>query len=338
MAIVAGASACTPDAPTAPTPPPAGVTAPPVESSAPALPVAPDLTGVWDNAGAADTFSQEAAIAGSVITINWIPQDGSSDPMVYWIGTFDAPSSDGKHEWTSKRDREQTDNELMASSDDTKEFTYENGTISYEVEAMGEVRMLELTQTSTTSPSAAEPAGDESLEVLKSGFVASDGYAWVTAMVKHLGHTGEYATVLFNVYAGDKLIASEEQVELLASAGTTFPIGTQISVPEGKKPTRVEATVTVSDHGSSDEPLPVIEPFEALASDPGITVENTTDTDWNSPRIATVCWTKDGEIAGGGSDFPNAVAAGDQFLTEGRRVILGEGADKCEAYVMLQPE
>lgn len=48
------------------------------------------------------------------------------------------------------------------------------------------------------------------------------------------GLTGEFATVLFNVYADqDELIASEEQVEQLGTKGTTFPIGAQVEAPSG---------------------------------------------------------------------------------------------------------
>ena len=42
--------------------------------------------------------------------------------------------------------KEKTGMALLASSDDTKEFTYKDGVISYEASAMGTTKKVELTQ------------------------------------------------------------------------------------------------------------------------------------------------------------------------------------------------
>jgi len=301
----------------------------------------PDLTGLWETTSG--SFDQQAVIAGSTITINWVPDDGS-DPMLYWAGSFEAPASDGKHTWASSNDHSQTDSALLASGDETKDFTYEDGAISYEVSALGETDTVTLEQTSSTIPggtdieeAAPEPAG--SAEVIETGMGVDNGYAWVTAMVQHEGLTGEYATVLFNVYdKNDDLIASEEQVEELGTAGTTFPIGTQVEIPSGAKASRVEADVNVSDYGSNVEAMPVVDPVKASASKPNFHLENSTGEDWADPRVAIVCRDDAGEIAGGGVDFPSSVPAGGEFLVSDAHLITRDDATECEAYVQLTPE
>lgn len=300
----------------------------------------PDLTGVWESTENS-AFAQQAVIAGSAITVNWVPQDGSEDSRLYWAGSFDAPTAEGAYTWTSTNDHGQTDLELLASGDDTKDFAYEGGEISYEASALGESGTVTLEQTSETVPAGAETSAAPAevaghVEVTESGMAASDGYAWVTAMVEYEGLTGEFATVLFNVYdEGDNLIASAEQVEELSTEGTTFPIGTQVEVPSGETASRVEATVSVSDHGSRIEAMPVVDPIEAPASSPEFKIENATGDDWSDPRIQIVCLNDAGEIVGGGSEFPNTVPAGGELLLSDLGLIISEDATTCEAYVQL---
>lgn len=54
------------------------------------------------------------------------------------MGTYEAPAeSVNEYEWTSERNKEETDNALLASTDDTKKFTCKSGVLSYEVSAQG---------------------------------------------------------------------------------------------------------------------------------------------------------------------------------------------------------
>lgn len=300
----------------------------------------PDLTGVWESTEDS-AFSQRAVIAGSAITVDWVPQDGSDDSRLYWAGSFDAPTAEGPHTWTSNNDHDQTDLELLASGADTKDFVYEDGEISFEASALGESGTVTLEQTSETVPAGADtaaPAAEAAghVEVTDSGMAVRDGYAWVTAMVEHEGLTGEFATVLFNVYdEGDNLIASTEHVEELSTEGTTFPMGTQVEVPSGKTASRVEATVSVSDYGSSIEAMPVVDPIEAPASNPEFKIENTTGEDWADPRIQIVCLNDAGEIVGGSSAYPSMVPTGGEILVADEYMIMGDDATTCKAYVQL---
>jgi hypothetical protein len=71
--------------------------------------------------------------------------DGGDTTSIYWVGTFVAPiDATEPFVWTSQRDAAATDSAMLASSDDTKEFTYEDDTISYKVSALGTTTTVKL--------------------------------------------------------------------------------------------------------------------------------------------------------------------------------------------------
>lgn len=102
-----------------------------------------DLTGTWkseDNNGS----WQEATITDSTIEINWVSDNGDTKSL-YWAGSYDAPTEYvEEYSWTSNNDHEKTDMALLASGDDTKDFTFKNGVISYEASAMGTTTTVKL--------------------------------------------------------------------------------------------------------------------------------------------------------------------------------------------------
>lgn len=108
-------------------------------------PQAPDLVGAWKQSNSkSETDFMTAAIADGVISIHW--ELGSEDiTAVYWVGTFEAPEDpDGPHTWISERDTAATDTAVMASTDDTKEFTYDKDNISFTVSLQGESATVEM--------------------------------------------------------------------------------------------------------------------------------------------------------------------------------------------------
>ena len=95
-----------------------------------------DLSGTWVqvNSNSEDSY-QEAVISGDTIEINWISPDTKS---LYWAGTYVAPTTaDEPYTWVSENDTEKTSVALLASSAETKDFTYEDGQLSYEASALG---------------------------------------------------------------------------------------------------------------------------------------------------------------------------------------------------------
>ena len=107
-------------------------------------PKAPDLTGEWKQSNSrSETDFMTAAITDGVLSVDW--ELGSEDiTAVYWAGTFEAPDDGNEpYIWISERDRAATDTAIMASTDDTKEFTYEKGIISFTVSIQGESATVE---------------------------------------------------------------------------------------------------------------------------------------------------------------------------------------------------
>lgn len=104
-----------------------------------------DLTGTWKstNSDSEDSW-MEATITADTIQIDWVTADTHS---LYWVGTFEAPSESGDWSWTSQANREKMDTALMASQDDTKDFTYtEADGLSFDASAMGVTKTVKMTK------------------------------------------------------------------------------------------------------------------------------------------------------------------------------------------------
>lgn len=104
-----------------------------------------DLTGTWKSENTDDSY-QEATITADSIEINWV-SDGGKTKSLYWAGSYEAPTEYVKeYKWTSNNDTTKTDAAMLASQDATKDFSYKNGTISYEASAMGTTTTVEMTK------------------------------------------------------------------------------------------------------------------------------------------------------------------------------------------------
>lgn len=104
-----------------------------------------DLTGEWKQSNSNDPESfQSATITADTIEVFWNAPDTKS---LYWAGTVEVPQ-DGSTSfaWDSVNDKTKTDSAILASGDDTKTFTFENGELSYDVTAMGTTMTVRLTQ------------------------------------------------------------------------------------------------------------------------------------------------------------------------------------------------
>ena len=111
-----------------------------------------DLSGTWKTKEE-DGSWMEAEIQDDVITINWISDEGEST-SVFWVGSYDAPKDSGnEYSWESKRDKDKTDKEPLASSDDTKKFTYKDGKLTYQMTGFGVTTTMSMTAVSRTGSS-----------------------------------------------------------------------------------------------------------------------------------------------------------------------------------------
>ncbi|UYQ78940.1 hypothetical protein OF385_07325 [Glutamicibacter sp. JL.03c] len=117
-------------------------TASPVSSES-ARPV--DLQGIWKRKNSMDADAyQEAIIDSETITINWVTNHGDTKSL-YWVGSFEAPhAATDEYSWTSKRDRKTTDIAILASSDETKKFTFHKDEISFEAGILGTTTAVRL--------------------------------------------------------------------------------------------------------------------------------------------------------------------------------------------------
>lgn len=107
-----------------------------------AAPAALDLNGAWEQSNKKSEENYHAAeIIDGVITVNWIAPDSSS---LYWVGSVPSENTDEAFSWTSQGDTETMASALMASSEDTKEFSYADGVLSYEVTAVGTTMTIKL--------------------------------------------------------------------------------------------------------------------------------------------------------------------------------------------------
>lgn len=104
-----------------------------------------DLTGEWKQANSNSEESwQSANIEGETITIYWVSDRGDTKSL-YWAGTYVAPTTPGEpYSWDSVNDHSQTDTALLASGDDVKTMTYENGQLSYSASALGTTTTVRL--------------------------------------------------------------------------------------------------------------------------------------------------------------------------------------------------
>ncbi|QSS99754.1 hypothetical protein IMZ31_17075 [Pontibacillus sp. ALD_SL1] len=105
----------------------------------------PDLTGEWKqlNSNSEDSY-QAATISDDTIEIYWVSDNGDTKSL-YWAGSFIAPTTaDKSFTWDSKNDHSKTDSAMLASQDDTKTMTYQNGVLSYEVSIMGTTTKVKL--------------------------------------------------------------------------------------------------------------------------------------------------------------------------------------------------
>ena len=115
----------------------------PSPSTSPTVP--PDLSGQWKqiNSDSEDNY-QGAIVDGDIIEIYWV-SDGGDTYSLYWSGTYIAPAtSEGPYSWESVNNKEKTAYALLASGDDSKTFTYDNGQISYSASALGSTSTIRM--------------------------------------------------------------------------------------------------------------------------------------------------------------------------------------------------
>lgn len=106
------------------------------------------LDGTWVQVDAEESY-HKAEIKDGTIEINWVFEEDNTEAL-YWAGSCETPTEGDTFTWDSVNDTEKTSTALMASPDETKTFTYEDGKISYEASAMGVTKTIELERQTET--------------------------------------------------------------------------------------------------------------------------------------------------------------------------------------------
>ncbi|MBW3093441.1 hypothetical protein KIH79_11015 [Bifidobacterium sp. 82T10] len=109
-------------------------------------PKSADLTGDWKqtNSKSEDSW-MEATISGDTIEVNWMGGDTKS---LYWKGSYEAPTEAGDWKWTSKGDTEAMKSALLASQDETKDFSYsaDKQELTYETTMLGTTMTIRMSK------------------------------------------------------------------------------------------------------------------------------------------------------------------------------------------------
>lgn len=320
----------------------------PDQSSAEQESAVSDLTGVWSdkNVNSEDAW-MEAVITEGTISIDWV-SDGGDTRGVYWVGTFD-PKVEGAlpQDVVSERNVEETDGALLASSDDTKEFTYDDGKLSYSQSAMGVTMTIALEKQSAGNDSPSPSSQEEvpAVEIVDSGFGQDESSAQGIVIVTSPGEAavGEYVTASVNFLdAEGGIIATEEQVESFAWAGQELVLSVWLGPTAAADATvaSIEPSVTISDYGmggSGSTPLPVLEATEITQDQYGahtasFEFTNETDADLTDLRGGVVCYDETGQINGGGTAFPGLAPAGKIIVIDADVTVSGQ-PDSCKAHL-----
>jgi hypothetical protein len=190
---------------------------------------------------------------------------------------------------------------------------------------------------------AAEPPA-EPWTLIDSGFGSQHGYAWVVARVRNDDdHAGQTVTVNFNLRdrAGE-LVASGSQVSHFSWPDQVLPVATQVELPQGGRPTSIEATVLVEDEGTFDDqisddygttPGKVYRPEYGDSFGARFEVENPTDEPLSSPSFQVVCTDRAGRIIGGSGEYPDLIPASGSVLVEVDSLYTDAKPDECTGYL-----
>lgn len=111
-------------------------------------PVEPvDLKGTWkqNNSSSADGW-MTATVTADTITASFVT-DGGDMTSLFWVGSFTPPSDDASsYVWTSTRDEAATESALLASTDATKDFAYDDDEISFPVSIAGSTATVRMSR------------------------------------------------------------------------------------------------------------------------------------------------------------------------------------------------
>ena len=286
-----------------------------------------DLTGQWiqENAEASNymaaTIREDGRIGVFFIMENF---DG---PQIYWVGTYEAPQ-DNVEEYSWVSENTFGGNALLSSSDETKEFKYQSGKITYPITIQGKKGTVSLIrgdwdvskipESAFTSVKASQ-VDFKDLEVKDSGWCLKNG-KWLYYYVVLHNPNEEIAVNLpgFRITARDAnggLLGTTEQYLSVIYPGQDFVFGTQAfevgSMPESVdfEPLAVEDYNLKNVSGMQEyKPLEVVN--ANLSSDKILgEISNPNEYDLDQVTLVAVCRNAAGELIGVENTYVSDVKA-----------------------------
>lgn len=304
-----------------------------------------NLSGQWVSQ-VNNGSSMAAYIGDGGISVFWI-LDGDDTPWTYWVGTYDAPETDeDSYSWTSTNTY--TGNGLMASSDDTKDFSYRDGTLTYNVSFQGDTYSVDMTRGEwdmTNVPSdligaaAATTVSDVTIEIKDSGWVTRNGYlyAWFDLYNPSEDTAVDLTTVRVTARdASNALLGTNDQVVSIIYPQQDYVYGFQMFSVE-EEPSTVEFSVLENEDYNLEkaaglDPYVPMEAINVAVRDGKIVGEISNSNDYTIDMVAVVCLCKDasGNLIGIASTFVDDVAASTTTPFEVSTYI--DGISSVEAY------
>ena len=136
-----------------------------------------DLTGNWIQKDVEGSeLIQTGIIQDGTIDLFWVHGDGSGSNL-YWSGDFDVPEENGAS-FTSTNTKSKTGYALMASKEDTKEFTYADGELRYTVSMLGQEIPVVLVKAEAAATSSSGGSSAEQAAAGKPVEFVSSNYSW----------------------------------------------------------------------------------------------------------------------------------------------------------------
>lgn len=188
-----------------------------------------------------------------------------------------------------------------------------------------------------------EPESKPTVSVVSSGFGQDGLYATaiVIATSSSPKAVGESVTATVNFKdAGGKIIKTEEQVESFTWVDQKLALPVQAALSDAsQKVASIDVSVGLSKYGTTEKPrtpLPAVDTTEITPGQYGkttavFTLKNDTGADLKSARVGVACTDAAGKIIGGGSEYPELIAAGQSYRLEAGVIVSGTPS-RCTAY------
>ncbi len=300
----------------------------PEKSEKPETVASVDLTGLWvQENGNKDNYMTASIQKDGRIGVFFI-LEGEDTPYTYWVGTYDVPK-DGKEEFTWISENTYDGKGIMASSADTKEFTYKSGKITYPISIQGDSGTITLIRgewdTSKIPESAfgTDKRNKESfkdIEITESGwFLKNKKYVYYYVKLHNPNEKIAVEFPSFRITARDSnggLLGTEDQVLGIIYPGQDLVFGGQaFSVDEKPNKVEFEMLKVDDDDMKSVSLLDVSEPLDVINVSVKSNkilgeIKNTTDKDYDTVYVIVLCKNAAGEVVDVEDTFADSVTAG----------------------------